>query len=160
MRCLQIKNVKLLGLIFLALAALSCETIRAAEHPDLTGTWKLDASKSDFGPFPGPNSMTDRIEQQAAELVINRDRAGEPVVIHIPLDGSERSNDIQGNNMKTTAHWDGGTLVIDYNGQQRGRPAKSEERWTAAPDGKSMKVVRQLSGAQGATEQTLWMIKQ
>jgi hypothetical protein len=104
--------------------------------------------------------MTDRIEQQSAEIVINRDRAGEPVVIHIPLDGSERTNDIRGNTMKTSAHWDGVTLVIDYNGQQRGRPAKSEERWTVAQDGKTMKVVRQLSGPQGATEQTLFMVKQ
>ena len=62
--------------------------------------------------------------------------------------------------MKTTAHWDGGTLVIDYRGQQRGRPAQSEERWTVAPDGKTMKVIRQLSGPQGKMEQTLLMVRQ
>jgi hypothetical protein len=156
----QIPNWKPLALIFVGLAALSTGAARAAEHPDLSGTWRLDAAKSDFGPFPGPGSMTDRIQQQPAEIIVNRDRAGEPVVIHIPLDGSERTNDIRGNTMKTTAHWDGGTLVIDYSGQQRGRPAKSEERWTLAPDGRSMKVVRQLSGPQGATEQTLTMVKQ
>jgi hypothetical protein len=50
--------------------------------------------------------------------------------------------------------------VIDYSGQQRGRPAKSEERWTVSADGKTMQVVRQLSGAMGSTEQTLLMVKQ
>jgi hypothetical protein len=156
----QLNNLKRLALSFLALAALFCGAIQAADHPDLTGTWKLDAAKSDFGPFPGPASMTDRIQQQSAEIVINRDRGGEPVVIHIPLDGSERTNELRGNAMKTTAHWDGGTLVIDYSGEQRGRPAKSQERWTVAPDGKSITVIRRLSGPQGATAQTLFMVKQ
>jgi hypothetical protein len=154
------RNQNAIALFFLILAALSCDPVRAAGPPDISGTWKLDAAKSDFGPFPGPSSMTDRIEQQPGEITVNRDRAGDPVVIHIPLDGTERTNDLRGNSMKTTAHWDGGTLVIDYNGQQRGKPAKSEEHWTPSPDGKTMKVVRQLSGPQGAMEQTLLMVKQ
>lgn len=152
--------MKRISLLFLLLIASSYKNIQAAEHPDLSGTWKLDAAKSDFGPFHGPDSMTDRIEQKAGELTVHRDRAGEPVVIRIPLDGSERSNEIRGSAMKTTGRWDGNTLVIEYTGQQRGKPAKSEERWTVEPDGKTLKVVRQLSGAQGSTEQTLLMMKQ
>jgi hypothetical protein len=160
MHRLRTKTFKRIGLFFVVLAAFSCDGIRAADPPDLSGTWKLDAAKSDFGAFPGPNSMTDKIEQRATEIIVNRDRAGEPVVIHIPLDASERSNEIRGTAMKTTGHWDGTTLVIDYNGQQRGRPAHSQERWTIAPDGKTLKVIRQLSGPQGAMEQSLLMIKQ
>jgi hypothetical protein len=160
MYCLHAKKTRELALFFLLLAVLSGVGLRAADHPDLTGTWKLDAAKSDFGPFPGPGSMTDHIDQQKSEIIVNRDRAGEPVVIHLPLDGSERTNELRGNAMKTTAHWDGGTLVIDYRGQQRGRPAQSEERWTVAPDGKTMKVIRQLSGPQGKMEQTLLMVRQ
>jgi hypothetical protein len=160
MHLLRRKSLPTLSLFFVTLAALSCGSIHAADHPDLSGTWKLDASKSDFGPFPGPSSMVDRIEQKTGEVTVNRDRAGEAVVLHIPLDGTPRSNEIRGVATQTTGRWDGNTLVIDYSGQQRGRPAKSEERWTVSADGKTMQVVRQLSGAMGSTEQTLLMVKQ
>ena len=125
MYCLHAKKTRELALFFLLLAVLSGVGLRAADHPDLTGTWNLDAAKSDFGPFPGPGSMTDHIDQQKSEIIVNRDRAGEPVVIHLPLDGSERTNELRGNAMKTTAHWDGGTLVITKN---TSRPSAIRQR--------------------------------
>lgn len=131
----------------------------AADRPDFNGTWKLDASKSDFGPLPGPSQVTDRIAQSDSEVVINRNREGRDSVIHVPLDGSQTENNLRGVNMKTQGRWDGGALIIDFTGQRGGAAAKSEERWTLTPDGKAIKVTRHLSGAQGETEQTLTMVR-
>ena len=36
--------------------------------PDLSGTWKLDLSKSDYGDMPGPNERTDVIEQHGSNI--------------------------------------------------------------------------------------------
>ena len=41
--------------------------------------------------------ITDRITEQGSEIVINRTREGQDVEIHIPLDGSQKDNDIMGN---------------------------------------------------------------
>lgn len=134
-------------------------TASAADHPDFNGTWKMDASRSDFGPLPGPSQLTDRLVQTGAQIVINRNREGRDTVIQVPLDGHPRENVVRGSPMKTQGHWDGRVLVVDFTGERGGSPVKSEERWVLAPDGRSIRVTRHLSGAQGETEQTLTLVR-
>jgi hypothetical protein len=131
----------------------------AADHTNFSGTWNLDLTRSDFGPFPAPTRLTDQIVQSNYELVINRDRDGDKVAIHVPLDGGERTNRIRLGLARTRAHWEGAVLVIDYSGQQGGRTVKSEERWILSPKKTTIKVTRHLTAAKGETQQTLTMVK-
>lgn len=140
------------------LAALNL--VSAAEHPSFTGTWKMDAAKSDFGSLPAVGSIVDRIGQQEPELVINRARDGQNLIIAIPLDGDSKQNDILGLDMKTQGHWDGNTLAVDFTGRRMGREVSYHERWTMAPDGNSFKVARHLVSPRGETDQTLIFVKQ
>jgi hypothetical protein len=126
---------------------------------DFSGTWKMDPSRSDFGRFPGPSQMTDQIVQNGAEMVINRSRDGDRVVIHLPLDGSRRENKLRVGTVKTSCHWEAATLIIEYSGLRGGTLTKSEERWTLGPKRNAIKVVRHLYGAKGEAQQTLIMVR-
>lgn len=143
----------------IVLAAWDGPALCAADPKDFSGTWKLDTARSDFGQFPGPAELTDRIVQNGSELLINRNRGGERVVIHVPLDGSQRDNKLALGAVKTRAHWEAATLVIDYTGQRRGSTVKSEERWTLGPKKTTLRVIRHLSAAKGEMQQTLTMVK-
>jgi hypothetical protein len=46
----------ILAVAVTALAFVSLPLL-AAEHPDITGTWAIDAPKSDFGAMPAPNDL-------------------------------------------------------------------------------------------------------
>ena len=120
----------------------------------------MDASQSDFGPLPAVGAITDRIAQRDAELVINRTRDGQDLVIHVPLDGSSKDNDILGMSMTTDAHWEGNVLLVNFAGMRNGNPVSYRERWTLAADGKSFQVARHLTGRRGSTDQKLLMVKQ
>jgi hypothetical protein len=48
-------------LFSLALLTLALGLVQAQAKTDFSGTWKLNAGKSDFGPMPPPDSMTEKI---------------------------------------------------------------------------------------------------
>jgi hypothetical protein len=52
-------------LFSLALLTLAFGLVQAQAKTDFSGTWKLNASKSDFGPMPPPDTRTDKITTSA-----------------------------------------------------------------------------------------------
>ncbi len=146
------------SLVILVLSSSLC--LSAAGHPSFNGTWKMDAGKSDFGALPAVGAISDHITQQDTEIVVDRTRDGQAILMHIPLDGTQKDNDILGMAMKTQAHWDGDVLLVDFAGTRRGSPVSYKERWSLAPDGKTFQVARHLTSPRGETDQTLIMVKQ
>ena len=63
---LQFHRIILAGVAFLGLAALA-----ANAKPNFTGDWKLNVEKSEFGQFPGPNSMTQKATHDDPSLKVN-----------------------------------------------------------------------------------------
>ena len=55
-------------LFSLALLTLAVGLVQAQAKTDFSGTWKLNAGKSDFGPMPPPDSMTEKIAHQDPSL--------------------------------------------------------------------------------------------
>lgn len=130
-------------------------------HPSFAGTWSLDKQKSDFGRIPGgAPQLIDTVTQEPALLTIRRERNGEAVTLRIPLDGSTGDVQIRGMQMAVQTHWEERTLVINYSGSRGGNPVTSEEKWSLAPDGNVIVVKRHMSGMPGATDQSLYMVKQ
>lgn len=100
----------------------------AAEHPDITGTWLLDATKSDFGPMPVPPDL----------------------VLRFNTAGREATNELPGGKMTSVHRWEGAALVGDIvitTGE--GTKITFKDRSTWAADGKSMTTERQVSGPMG-----------
>ena len=99
---------------------------RAQAKPDFSGTWTLDTAKSDPAPQGrgggGGGSVT--IKQTGAELAVTSEGRQGPQTMTYKLDGTESSNQVMGrggaSTAKSTAKWDGSSLVIettrDFNG--------------------------------------------
>ena len=127
-------------------------TARAQTKPDFSGTWTLDASKSDApmgrggrGGPPGPITIT-----QAADTLTQK--RGEQTLTY-KLDGSESSNEVQGRGgvqtVKSKAHWEGSKLVIESTREIQGFELTTKEERTLSADGKEMTVQTTASTPQG-----------
>jgi len=126
--------------------------VRAQSKPDFSGTWTLDASKSDApmgrggrGGAAGP--MT--IAQDANSLTQKR---GEQTLVY-KLDGSESSNEVTGRGgtqtVKSKAKWDGAKLVIESTREIQGFSLTTKEERTLSADGKEMTIQTTASTPQG-----------
>ena len=134
-----------LAVLALAVAA---GTAAAADKPDFTGTWKLDASKSDFGQMRAPDKMERVIDHKDPVIKIkttqstpNGDRTSET---SYTLDGKEQKQESQRGVVSFTPKWEGASLVIDIKRTMTIAGEKVEgsgyERWSLSPDGKAMTV--------------------
>lgn len=113
MRRQGFKTMSKLGFTFLILAA---GLTFAADKPNFSGRWEMDASKSDFGGSPPPDSFKRTIEHNEPSLILTDEQSSplgqEKVVRKYSTDGKEISYQWMGGDVKSTAHWDGNTMVI------------------------------------------------
>jgi hypothetical protein len=136
--------MKRLVLLAFAAAVVLPFTVRAQTKADFSGTWTLDATKSDApggrggrGP-QGPVT----IKQTASEITIGQ--------ATYKLDGSESVNQLQGRGgmteAKSKAHWDGAKLVIETTRDIGGNSVTSTETRSLSADGKEMTVETSFNG--------------
>jgi hypothetical protein len=126
----------------------------AATHPDLAGTWLLDTKNS--AGMGVPQSMTLRITTDAKFVTFAR-VAATPVgeqrsTLMVKLDGSPTKNTVGTQGMTVdlnlTASWDGPTLVVKTASSIAGQPLNQTDRWTLAPDGKTLRMEMSVAGPQ------------
>ena len=136
--------MKRLVLLAFAAAVVLPFTARAQMKTDFSGTWTLDAAKSDApggrggrGP-QGPIT----IKQTASEIAIGQ--------ATYKLDGTESVNQLQGRGgmveAKSKAHWDGAKLVIETTRDIGGNTVTSTETRSLSADGKEMTVETTFNG--------------
>ena len=182
------KNVKnlqitLSAMIILAFLAMSLTLNGQAGKADFTGTWALNAEKSDMGGGPGgppqgqpPQGQGQRMggfgggnftaTQEANLLTVTRTRTnqnGESVTTtsKYTLDGKESINTTGRGESKSTATWaaDGNTLKIatsrtfDMGGESR--TMNSTEEWTLT-DAKTLTIKSMMNTPNG--ERTTAMV--
>jgi hypothetical protein len=125
--------------------------LRAQAKPDFSGTWTLDAAKSDPPPQGrgggggggiGAGSLT--IKQTGNELTITSEGRQGPVTMTYKLDGSESTNQVMGRGgaqtVKSTAKWDGSSLVIETTRDFNGTSITTKEVRRLDNGGKEMHV--------------------
>jgi hypothetical protein len=133
-----------LVLLAFAVAVVLPFSARAQMKTDFSGTWTLDASKSDApggrggrGP-QGPVT----IKQTATDIAIGS--------ATYKLDGSESVNQMQGRGgmmeAKSKTHWDGAKLVIETTRDMGGNMVTSTETRSLSADGKEMTVETSFNG--------------
>ena len=137
----------------------------AADKPDFSGNWKMDADKSVFGPMPPPTSMTRKIDHKdPASLSSNSRRAGpqgdQNSTFKYSTDGKETTNSMMGNDVKSKAVWEGKTLVITSAANFGGADVKLTDKWSLSDDGKTLTDVLSISAPQGDFEMTFVLVKQ
>jgi hypothetical protein len=151
------------GLILFAafwLAALS-----SAAKPNFSGEWKLNASKSTFGPMPAPSSMTYKITHDDPKLTTNLKQSSDmgefSFDANYTTDGKECTNQgFGGNPVTSVLKWDGDTLIITSKGKFGDNEFTGEEKWVLADDGKTLNLSRVFKSAMGQAEQKLVLEKQ
>jgi hypothetical protein len=144
-------------LFSLTLLTLALGLVQAQAKSDFSGTWKLNAAKSDFGPIPPPDSMTEKITHQDPVLKASVATTGGPqgdvnYDVNYTTDGKECVNSVAGNEFHSTLKWDGDDLVVDTKGSFNGNEFTSKDRWTLSADGKVLTVARHLSSAMGEAD--------
>ncbi len=116
----------------------------AQSKPDFSGTWTVNAEKSDPPPQGGggrgPGGPI-TIKQTATELSITSEGRQGPQTLTYKLDGTESTNPGRGGmEVKSKAKWDGSTLVIETTMDMNGTPMTSSVKRRLDNDGKDMIV--------------------
>ena len=145
--------------VVMALAALP-----VLAKANFSGDWKLNVSKSDFGPMPAPSSGSMKNTHEDPKLKVvskqSSDRGDFEAEFNYTTDGKECTNEIMGNPMKSTLKWDGDTLVIDSKAKFGDNDFTMVDKWTLSPDGKTINVSRHFSSSMGEADSKLTFEKQ
>lgn len=124
-----------------------------AAEPDLSGTWRLNLEKSDFGSAPRPGAVVTKIRQRGGELAAESTANGRVSQYRWTLDGKESVNVIGGNEVKAVAGWRGPILQVRSKVTAQGRALSMTDQYSLSADGREMTVFRTISGPQGEVEQ-------
>ncbi|HXY40516.1 MAG TPA: hypothetical protein VEQ10_12650 [Vicinamibacteria bacterium] len=130
-----------------------------AAHPDMTGTWVVDAAKSDFGPMPEASDLAFKIAATGEDFTVIQSGAGQPeTTLRFNTSGKEVTNEVPGAKMTSAHHWEGNVLVGDIKLiAQDGSTITFKDRVSFSADGKVMTLSRDISGPAGASQQKLVM---
>jgi hypothetical protein len=90
-------------------------TVPAADKPNFSGEWKMNAAKSDFGQLPPPTSFVRRIEHSDPLLTIVEDQsaggAKSTTTRKLTTDGKSSALELNGMAAACSAAWDGTVLT-------------------------------------------------
>lgn len=150
--------------VLLFAACLGVSAIAAQAKPNFSGDWKLDTAKSDFGGFPGPSSMTQKISHEDPSLKIaakmSTDNGDFDFESRYTTDGKESVNQFGPNSMKSTLTWEADVLLINSKGQFGDNEVTMKDKWELSGDGTTLTVSRHFSSSQGEMDQKLIFQKQ
>jgi hypothetical protein len=117
--------------------------------PNLTGDWKLNLAKSQYGLLPAPLEVTRKIKHEGISLSMStyqksaqRENTSE---LKYTTDGKPCINKTTNGDAKGAAHWEGDTLIIESSQQNGPAEIKSREVWTLSPDAKTLTILTHLT---------------
>jgi hypothetical protein len=130
---------------FSALVAVSLLGTAAQAAPaNLSGEWKLNLAKSNFGRFPAPLSITRKIVQDGVNLtmtIVQKGPQGEVTSqLAYTTDGKPATNKVQGGESKGSAQWIGDKLMIESSREVQGATLTQKDIWTLSADGKTLTI--------------------
>lgn len=131
-----------------------------APRPNLSGTWALNVSKSDFGQMPPPASQVDTIEDNEPSVKIVEDQKGGMMgdmnlATTLSTDGKETtSTGMGGAEVKSTAHWEGAKLVVNSKTSFQGGDITIKDSYSLSPDGQTLTEVTHVESGMGNFDST------
>jgi hypothetical protein len=139
--------------IALLIASLLGFSAGAQAAPSLSGEWKLNVARSNYGTFPAPQSMTRRIAYSEPKLTMSSVQKGSQGEVTSELayttDGKPSVNKVQGGESKGTAQWIGDKLMIESERVFQGATLKQKEIWSISADGKTLSIDAHVSVPNG-----------
>lgn len=138
------KKILALLMVFTGTFFLLAERVEAAGR-DLSGVWKLNAAKSDYGKFPAPLSVTRKIAHNDPKLVFSTTQTGPQGDVTSNLTYTTDGKQSVNGDSKGTAQWIGDKLMIESSREFQGATLKQKEIWTLSGDGKMLTVDSHVS---------------
>ncbi len=139
-------------------------SLAAADKPDFTGEWKMNAEKSDFGARPAPESIVRKVDHKEPNLTVTTTQKGErgefTTEAKYATDGQEYRNKTRMGESKSVLNWDGNALVNSTKMSFQGNEITSVDRWTLSEDGKVLTSNAKLSSQMGEAELKIVFEKQ
>jgi hypothetical protein len=154
---------KILAISF-AVAAFALPSL--AQTPNLSGTWKLNLSKSDFGQIPPPSSETLTITDSEPSVKIVTDQKGgmagdTNTTSTLSTDGKETTSPgMAGADVKNITHWEGKSLVTNSKTSFQGSDLSLKTTDMLSDDGKTLNVTVHIEASMGVFEEKLVYDKQ
>jgi hypothetical protein len=147
-----------------AAATLMLAAFAATAAPNLTGEWKLNTSKSEFGQMPAPSSMTQKMTHEDPKLTVSVKQSSDmgdfEFTADYTTDGKECTNKFMDNPSTSVAKWDGDALLIETKGKFGDNDFTLKDKWTLSGDGKVLTINRHFSSSFGESDQKLVLEKQ
>jgi hypothetical protein len=148
-------------LIVAALAGIAL----AADKPNFSGDWKLNAAKSSFGAVPAPATYTRKVVHAEPSITIENMQTGTPMgdqhdTRTYTTDGKEVSYQANGADVKAAITWDGNALLINSKASIQGMEIVIKDTITLADDGKTMTDAVHVASPQGDIDLALVFDKQ
>ena len=155
------------NVIAATLALAACAFSLAAQgKTNYSGTWKLNADKSDFGPLPPTANRTDVIDHSEPNLKVHT-TADDPTqgqqdyTLSMTTDGKEVTNHVADIEVKNTANWEGANLVVGTKLSVQGADLAVKATWLLSDDGKTLTQSAHINaGPLGELDQKLVFEKQ
>jgi hypothetical protein len=126
----------------------------AADRPNFAGDWKMNPTKSNYGPFPPPVSVSRNISLTPADLTIVDDQQGGggagKTTRKYTLDGKTSTFEINGASLVGTAARDGEAIIVTTSIESAGVSFK--DRMSLSADGNELTSKVQVSSGQGDAE--------
>jgi hypothetical protein len=127
---------------FLIIAALA-GMAPAADKPNFSGDWKLNASKSNFGPIPAPATYIRKVTHAEPSITIEDTQTGSALgdqhdTRTYTTDGKEITYQANGADVKSGATWDGDALQINSKVSIQDMQLVVKDKITLGDDGKTM----------------------
>jgi hypothetical protein len=151
----------------LILSVVLAAVASAQSHPDFSGTWKQDNSKSTIRPG-STIQYSNKIELRDQKLTVttilgaNGDHKESTYSREYVIGGkASTSSDREGDQFTNTVKWDGDSLVFETVEKEKTATLTSREIWTLSPDGKTLtKKIHHTGGRGGDSDQTFVLEKQ
>jgi hypothetical protein len=127
---------------FLIIAALA-GMAPAADKPNFSGDWKLNASKSNFGPIPAPATYIRKVTHAEPSITIEDTQTGSALgdkhdTRTYTTDGKEITYQANGADVKSGATWDGDAMQINSKVSIQDMQLVVKDKITLGDDGKTM----------------------
>lgn len=144
---------RILLLIFLLLAV--APAVRAQDHTGLSGTWKLNLDKSDYGDLQGPETRIDVIEQHGgtvSEQVTSEGRhRKQQYTLLFATDGSETVLPPETKMgtvtiVSVSAKWQREVLLVTQKLRFQSAPLVAINAYKLSGDGKTLTIALSLGG--------------
>lgn len=141
----------LLAATLLVVGAVSAS---AQSVPNYTGTWELNAAKSNFGQFPPPGRMTITVEQTATNIkttqVMSSPQGDFTTNVDFSLDGKPTSGTgMGGATTSTTAKLDATGLTANTKMTMQGGEMSQTAKWLLSADGKTLTIDQGMTSQMG-----------